>query len=209
MAKDSYRFASVTYDIFVEPFNRTLRKIALKMFPPQNGLKVLEVGCGTGTNLLLYQQKGCNAAGIDLSPNMLKVARRKLGPSADIRLGDAADMPFANQQFDLAIAMLTLHEMPPAIRGTVLSEIKRTLKPEGRLLLIDFHPGPYQGLKGLITRAVILFFELSAGKEHYRNQLDFLAGGGLPALIAQNGFKTESRKIVGGGNLGFFLVKLK
>ena len=80
--KDPYKKISKVYDKFIEPPTVVLRKIMLKMFPPKEGMRVLEIGCGTGTNLKLYQKAGCEVYGIDLSPSMLKVASNKLGEQA-------------------------------------------------------------------------------------------------------------------------------
>lgn len=75
--------------------------------------------------------------GIDLSPAMLEVARGKLGEPADLRLADAAHMPYADDSFDLVTAFLTLHAMPAATRTAVMAEMVRVVHREGRLLLID------------------------------------------------------------------------
>ena len=66
MGVDAYRKSAKNYDKFVEPLNAALRQIAMKLYPPMEGLKVLEVGCGTGTNLELYHNAGCHVHGIDI-----------------------------------------------------------------------------------------------------------------------------------------------
>jgi ubiquinone/menaquinone biosynthesis C-methylase UbiE len=104
--------------------------------------------------------------------------------------------------------MLTLHEMPISIRPAVMSEMIRVLKQDGRILLIDFHPGPIRFPKGWFYKAVILCFEIAAGREHFRNYRDFLASKGLSRLISSHGLSVEKKKIVSGGNIGLFLVKL-
>ena len=98
---------------------------------------MLEVGCGTGTNLDLFAEAGCRVSGIDLSPAMMNIARRKLGERADLRLGDAADMPFADASFDLVLSFLTLHEMPTAVRSSVMQEIVRVAGRDGRALFVS------------------------------------------------------------------------
>ncbi len=60
------------------------------MFPPSEETKVLDVGCGTGIQPARYQQAGCWVTGIDASPAMLEVARRRLGTRASLTVGDAA-----------------------------------------------------------------------------------------------------------------------
>ncbi len=65
--------------------------------------------------------------------------------------------------------MLVIHEMEHPIRLAVLDEIKRVLKPDGRILLIDFDPGPVEFFEGWRTKAIILLSEIAAGREHFRN----------------------------------------
>ena len=206
MAEDPYKKAAKTYDRYVEPFIAFIRQMGIKMYPPQNGMYVLDVGCGTGTNLMLYHEAGCKVFGIDLSPAMVEVAQKKLGGCAEIRQGDASKMAYSDGLFDLVIGFLTLHEMPSRIRPAVISEMARVMKPDGRILLIDQHPGPFRFPRGWIYRAIILFFEIMAGREHFRNHRDFLSRQGLPNLISTQNLRVVSKKIVGGGNIALFLV---
>jgi ubiquinone/menaquinone biosynthesis C-methylase UbiE len=170
-------------------------------------MKVLEVGCGTGTNLRLCDSAGCDVFGIDLSPAMLEVARRKLGERADLRLADAAHMPYADDSFDLVTAFLTLHEMPAATRMAVMAEMVRVVHQEGRLLLIDYRSGPIRFPKGWLFKALIVCMELAAGPEHFRNYRDFLAREGLPGLIAAHGLSVETEKVVSAGNMLAYVAR--
>ncbi len=90
MKSDPYKNSTKIYDRFIGPATIVLRKIVLKMILPKKGMRVLEVGCGTGLNLKLYQEAGCEIHGIDLSPSMVNAASKKLGEQADIRVGDAS-----------------------------------------------------------------------------------------------------------------------
>jgi ubiquinone/menaquinone biosynthesis C-methylase UbiE len=207
MYKDPYRITAKLYDRFVEPLNVQVRQIALRMYPPQAGMQVLDVGCGTGTNLDLYRRNQCQVSGIDLSPAMIQEARKKLGSGADIRLGDASHMLFPDASFDLVTSMLTLHEMPGEIRSLVMEEMWRVLKPSGRLLLIDFHPGPIRFPKGWLMKCLILIFEMAAGREHYNHYRNFIKNGGLPRLMKEDRQKIEKKKILSKGNLAIFLLR--
>jgi len=209
MKKDPYKKLAQYYDRFVEPVNHTLRKIVLKIQPPEKGMQLLEVGCGTGTNLQLFQQNGCIVSGIDLSQAMLEQARNKLGDKADLRLVDAAQMPFDDKHFDVVLAMLTLHEMPGEIRSNVIKEMQRVLKSKGRIVIIDFHPGPLQIPKGWFYKIVILFFEMAAGREHFKNYRHFIAHKGLRPLLETKQVVIEKEKIIGGGNIALYLVARK
>ncbi len=204
MTHDPYRRLAKVYDACTEPFNAGLRHMGLKLAMPRPDQRVLEVGCGTGTNLLHYQQAGSEVFGIDLSPRMLAQAHRKLGSRARLHQGDAARLPFPDAVFDLAVAMLTLHEMPRCKRADVLAEMARVTTADGQLLLIDFHPGPLRFPKGYGIKPLILMIERIAGKEHFRNYRDFIAQGGLPPLIEGIRLRIDRKRIVSGGNLALF-----
>lgn len=204
--KDPYRSVAAIYDRLFESMNKGLRLAGIRLFPPAKGLNILDVGCGTGTHLDLYRRYDCNLYGLDLSPSMLEVARKRLGNAAKLELGNATDMPYEDNQFDLVIAMLSLHEMAPDTRSRVIMETKRVLKEDGRVLLIDFHPGPNQPLRGWISKVIIFFSELAAGREHFRNYRHFMANGGLSTLAAQHGLKVEKQRILAGGTFAIYLA---
>jgi ubiquinone/menaquinone biosynthesis C-methylase UbiE len=203
---DPYRFSARFYDRLFESMNNGLRVLGLRLYLPKSGAAILDVGCGTGSHLALYQRYQARLAGIDASPAMLDLARKRLGEHANLQLGDAAEMPFADGSFDLVLAMLSLHEMDPSSRGRVLNQMVRVSKPAGRLLLIDYHPGRLEFPQGWWTKAIILLSELAAGREHFRNFRRYMRAGGLPAMIERSGLSIEKQRIVGGGPLSLFLV---
>ena len=206
MVNDPYHKSARSYDKYVEPFNTIVRQIGLRMYPPREGMRVLDVGCGTGTNLSLYHPSGCEVFGIDISPAMVEIARKKLGDRAEILLGNASQMPYEDNFYDLVTIMMTLHEMSDQVRFTVMSEMVRVVKSNGHILVIDFHPGPIRFPKGWMFKSIALFFEIAAGREHFRNYRQFLANGGLSGLIKDSRLNVEKEKIVSGGNLGLFLL---
>jgi ubiquinone/menaquinone biosynthesis C-methylase UbiE len=136
----------------------------------------------------------------------LEVARRRLGDTAQLDLADATDMPYEDDKFDLVISMLILHELPPETRSAVLCEAMRVLKDDGRILLIDFHPGPYQPLQGWISKTIILLSELAAGWGHFKNYRHFMVTKGLETLISQHRLITEKQSILAGGTFAVCLV---
>jgi ubiquinone/menaquinone biosynthesis C-methylase UbiE len=203
---DAYRSIAPRYDRLFQPLVQGLRVLGLRLFLPQKGSAVLDMGCGTGQHLALYRKLRCNLYGLDLSPAMLSVARKRLGADARLHLGDASHMPFCDSAFDLVIAMLALHEMKPITRSLVMGEMIRVLKPGGHMLVIDFHPGPIRGIEGWGTKLVILASEVAAGREHFRNQRQFLATQGLQPLIRQNGLQVVGQRVVGGGAVALYLL---
>lgn len=205
---DPYTRVAKFYDSLFEPFNKGLRAIGMKMFPPKEGMLVLDVGCGTGIHLERYQKVGCQVFGIDLSPAMLQVARNRLGASANLHRADASKMPYPDEKFDLIIMSTVLHEMPPSVRAAVIEESKRVLNENGRILLIDFHPGPIKPMKGWINKSMISLVEFIAGGEHFRNYRHFIKNKGLPALISAHTLSVVQEKIVGGGSMALFLLSI-
>lgn len=203
---DPYRNVAGIYDRIFDSMNKGLRLVGIRMFRPSKGMHILDVGCGTGSHLELYKRYQCHLYGLDLSPSMLAVARGRLGDIAQLDLGDASDMPYEGNKFDLVISMLSLHEMPPDTRLVVLNEMKRVLKNEGHILLIDFHPGPYHPLQGWVSRLIILLAEMAAGREHFKNHRHFLAQGGLPALAARQNLRVVKQQILAGGTLADYLL---
>ena len=116
-------------------------------------------------------------------------------------------MPYPDDSFDLIVSMLVLHEMDHSVRLAVLNEIKRVLKPAGRILLIDFNPGPVQSFDGWRTKVIIFLSEISAGREHFRNYRHFLSINGLHNLIEMSKLTIVKQKIVGGGPLTLILLQ--
>jgi len=204
--KDPYRNYAGIYDRIFDSMNKGLKLVGIRMFRPSKGMNILDVGCGTGSHLELYQRYKCNLFGIDLSPSMLEVARERLGGTAKLDLGNATEMPYEDNKFDLVISMLSLHEMSPATRSAVLNEIKRVLKSDGRLLLIEFHTGPYQPLQGWVSKTIILFSEIGAGWNHFKHYRQFMAAGGLTPLLSQHQMDIEKESILAGGTFAVYLV---
>jgi len=207
MKVDPYKKVAKLYDRLFEPLNSGLRAIGMKMYPPREGMTVLDVGCGTGVHLERYQKAGCAVFGIDQSPSMLGVAENRLRESANLHMGDASEMPYSDNQFDLIIISTVLHEMPRDLRSAVINECKRTLKKEGRILIIDFHPGPIRPIKGWLYKSIISVAEMAAGREHFKNYRDFMENKGLPGLISAHGLSMDKEKIVSGGNIALFLLR--
>jgi ubiquinone/menaquinone biosynthesis C-methylase UbiE len=97
---------------------------------------VLDVGCGTGNVLAGVLKKwNVSAAGIDLSDNMLDIAKKRIGEKADLRKGDSENLPWESNMFDMVICTDSFHHYPNP--EAVLSEMKRVVKPEGKIIIAD------------------------------------------------------------------------
>lgn len=206
MKQDAYGTQASFYDLVYEPAARILRDVGLTIFPPREKIAILDVGCGTGSQLALYRRPGCRLVGIDSSPAMLAVASRKLGTAAELHLGNATRMPYANSTFDLVSLVFVLHEMDADLRPAVLEECQRVAKPDGRIMLMDYHPGPYAGVMGKAWHLIIRLMEISAGRKHYDNYRQFIASGGLEALMVAQQSHLEQRYVSRHGVTAIYLV---
>ena len=113
--------------------------------------EVLEIAAGTGRNLPFYGDDARLTA-IELSPAMLEIARRRaddLGREADLRVGDAQDLPFPDARFDTVVCTLGLCTIPDHRRA--VHEAARVLKPGGRLLFLEHVRSPLLPVRALQT----------------------------------------------------------
>ena len=204
MARDAYGRLARWMDAVMEPLNAPLRDIVLRLAPPHEGLRVLDVGCGTGAQLERYQAAGCTVSGVDLSPAMLERARERLGTDTDLRPESAAALPYPDGEFNVVLATLSLHEMDAATREAAIREMGRVLAPDGRIVITDFHPGPRAMPKGWFYRGISVIAETVA--RHRDRSNAFLAAGGIPALAPQLGLSIERTKVVSGGNLALYVL---
>jgi ubiquinone/menaquinone biosynthesis C-methylase UbiE len=140
--------------------------------------EVLEVAIGTGRNLTFYPA-GVRLTGIDLSPAMLERARERageLGMEVDLREGDAQDLPFPGGSFDTVVCTLSLCNVPDDRRA--VAEMKRVLRPGGRLLLLD-HIRAASGLGRAVQKALEFVWVRLEGEHLLRRPLEHAKAEGL------------------------------
>lgn len=99
-----------------------------------------DFGCGTGNVLVAMLKKAETVIGVDGSPRMLELARRRFGKEGErvsLRIGDLAHLPLRDGEADFASLNMVLHHIPQP--GDVLGEIRRVLSPGGLLVITDFN----------------------------------------------------------------------
>ena len=120
-------------------FLRYFQKKAIQLANPQGDFKLLDIGCGPG-HALIYAaniDKEGKFDGIDLSPNMLEIARKAATGLTNVQFYEASaeKLPFDADFFDAAICTNSFHHHGNPLQ--TLKEANRVLKPKGRIYIID------------------------------------------------------------------------
>ena len=140
--------------------------------------EVLELACGTARNLPFYPGDVA-VTGIELSPEMLALGQkraRQLGHPADLRLGDAQDLPFEDESFDTVTCTLGFCTIPDTNRAA--AQAFRVLRPGGQLLMLEHVRSPVRGVRIGQRLLEPLFLRFEA--DHLlREPLDYLPNTGF------------------------------
>jgi SAM-dependent methyltransferase len=108
------------------------------------GLRVLEIGCGLGTDGLQFARAGADYTGVDLTEAAVGLARKNFesaGTPGEFRVSDAENLDFADESFDIVYSHGVLHHTPDI--EAAVREVHRVLKPGGRAIVMLYHRGSY------------------------------------------------------------------
>jgi len=122
------------------------------------GKKILEVGCGVGSDLLRFAMAGAQVVGIDLSPKSVFLARSRLHTyncRGDVFAADAEDLPFEDDEFELTYSWGVLHHTPNPERA--IQEIYRVTKPGGEICIMLYHRHSLVALQLYLLFGVLAF----------------------------------------------------
>jgi SAM-dependent methyltransferase len=99
-------------------------------FQDHRGERILEIGCGTGCDLLQFARNGALATGVDITDKHLELAKQRVGGQATVLKADGVSLPFAGGTFDYVYSHGVIHHSDrPRL---IVEEIFHVLKPEGR-----------------------------------------------------------------------------
>jgi ubiquinone/menaquinone biosynthesis C-methylase UbiE len=118
--------------------------LAAADFASARGLRVLEIGCGLGTDGAQFAKAGAEYTGIDLTEAAIELARKRFeltGLKGEFQTGDAENLSFPDESFDLVYSHGVLHHTPDIERA--VSEIHRVLKTGGRAIVMLYHRDSY------------------------------------------------------------------
>jgi SAM-dependent methyltransferase len=156
--------------------DRQIESRLLATLPPATVRSLLDVGTGTGRVLELYGAQGVEGVGIDLSHEMLSVARANLAraglSNVYVRQGDMYRLPWPAPTFDAVTFHQVLHFADEP--GAAIAEACRVLRPGGRMVIVDFAPHDLELLR----------------REHAHRRLGF-ADGDMRGWLAEAGLRPE------------------
>jgi len=151
------RYEEIKEDPYRNCFVYSRRRLNLwldKLMPEDgSGLKLLDVGCGTGYHLARYRERGFDISGMDGSEDMLKQARLA-NPNIDFKQGDVDKLPYADNTFDYILCVEVYRYLPDINPCT--KEIFRVLKPNGTAL-VTAAPPLQANLYPLVNRLTAAF----------------------------------------------------
>ncbi|OOG21370.1 SAM-dependent methyltransferase [Thioalkalivibrio denitrificans] len=160
--RSAYKRYALTYDAFFGPIFAGGRRMAVQLANTGPGQRILEVGVGTGLSLPDYREDA-RVVGIDVSPEMLKIARersRNLPQVEGLLEMDAEQLAFPDNSFDSVVAMYVASVVPDPRR--LLSEMQRVCVPGGNVLVINHfassHPVIRRMERGLRPLSKVLGF---------------------------------------------------
>lgn len=177
---------------------RRMRRRLLDLSRLRSGESVLDVGCGTGTLAILAKEivgQSGTVCAVDPSPEMLSRARAKAARvGAEIRFENAAAqaLPFKDSSFDVALSTMMLHHLGRFARRELAAELRRVVRPGGRMLVVDF------------ARPATKHTGMAA---HFRHRHGHVELGEIMGLLESVGFLVIESGAVGFKNMHFVLAE--
>jgi len=119
-------------------------------FTSAKGLRVLEIGCGLGTDGAQFAEAGAIYTGVDLTEAAIELARKRFelfNLPGEFRVADAEKLDFPDESFDIVYSHGVLHHTPDI--AAAVAEVHRVLKPGGRAIVMLYHRGSYNYRVGI------------------------------------------------------------
>ena len=159
------------------------------------GMRVLDIGCGTGSLVLVVKREHTAAEVVGLDPDRraLEIARgkaRNAGLAVTFQLGSADALPYADASFDRVLSSLALHHMPRPTKRAALSECLRVLRTGGELHVADWGP-PQDTLMWIASWPFRAFDGIEFTADNYQGLLpQFFRDAGLQNVAETQRFRT-------------------
>jgi SAM-dependent methyltransferase len=161
------------------------------------GARLLEIGCGMGTDLLQFARGGAEVTGVDLTPRSIEISRQHFavyGARGDFAIADGESLPFADDSFEVVYSNGVLHHTPDT--ASAVREVYRVLRPGGEARVMLYHRGSVHYWGQIILRHGLLGGELLRGDspgEIMSRYVEVNESGGCPLVKVYS--RREARKL--------------
>src|SRR5258707_5172257 len=160
------------------------------------GARLLEVGCGMGTDLLQFARGGAKVTGVDLTPRSIEISQQHLavyGERGDFAVSDGENLPFADESFDVVYSNGVLHHTPDT--AGAVREVHRVLRKGGQARVMLYHRGSAAYWGDIILRHGVLHGELlkNSPEDIMSKYVEFNESGGRPLVKVYS--RREARQL--------------
>ena len=134
-------------------------------FEQFRGARLLEVGCGMGTDLLQFSRGGARCVGIDLTPRSIEITQHRFklyGAGGAFMISDGENLPFCDESFDVVYSNGVLHHTPDT-EGAI-REVHRVLRPDGTAKVMLYHRNSLNYWLEIVVRRGVLGAEFLRGR---------------------------------------------
>ena len=148
--------------------------------------RLLEVGCGMGTDLLQFARGGARCVGIDLTPRSIEISRHRFrlyGAGGDFMISDGERLPFHDESFDVVYSNGVLHHTPDTVGA--IREVHRVLRPGGVAKVMLYHRNSLNYWVEVVLRHGVLGAEFLRGRstqEIMSRVIEYSDHGGRPLV---------------------------
>lgn len=180
--------AGNSYKLIIDPLLRKVHNMVTRLIP--EGAKVLDIACGNGTLALKISARAAHVIGIDLSPEVIRFARKRVEKAGITGLEfiemDASDLSgYADNEFDVACTSMAIHQFQLETGKKILKEMTRISKS---IIVLDYsYPLP-RNFQGFGAKTI----ESMAGKEHHQNFKTYIEHGGIQGITSSLGIKVKT-----------------
>ncbi len=187
----------VFYSLVIDPMLSGAHRAVVKRVSETD--RIVDVACGPGTLALVLARRANKVTAIDIEDRLIRYASERAGRkgvnNVSFRVLDASDLScFTDNEFDVAVTSMAIHQFEPHLAVGVLSEMKRIA---AKVIIADYNCPMPAG----IYRSVAHGIERFAGGDHYRSFRNYMSVGGMEYFAKMAGLSMESSVIRGGGVL--------
>ena len=163
-------------------------------FDAYRGRRVLDVGCGAGTDLMRFARGGAIVAGVDIAPSAIELARANFaqqGMAADLREASGESLPFADDTFDLVYAHGVVQYTPNP--QALVDECRRVAKPGGELVFQVYNRISWLNALSTIMKVPLEHEDAPVLRKYSAAEFRALLNGFREARIVEERFPVKSR----------------